>query len=39
MHDELTNTSDKEGNFYAGLDFLDADGDVMGSTGIKRMEF
>lgn len=31
---ELTNTGDEEGNFFAGLDFLDADGDVMGSTGI-----
>lgn len=31
---ELTNTGDKQGHFYAGLDFLDADGDVLGSTGI-----
>ncbi|MGW4007903.1 hypothetical protein [Streptomyces sp. NPDC004763] len=31
---ELTNTGDKAGNFYAGLDFLDKDGDVLGSTGI-----
>ncbi|MDH6489608.1 hypothetical protein [Streptomyces sp. SAI-127] len=31
---ELTNTGTKAGNFYAGLDFTDADGDVMGSTGI-----
>lgn len=31
---ELTNTGSKQGNFYAGLDFLDADGDVVGSTGI-----
>lgn len=31
---ELTNTGDKQGNFYAGLDFLDKDGDVLGSTGI-----
>ncbi|MGA5599574.1 hypothetical protein ACPCUF_00810 [Streptomyces griseoincarnatus] len=31
---ELTNTGDEAGNFFAGLDFLDADGDVLGSTGI-----
>ncbi|MEV7797294.1 hypothetical protein AB0O68_35975 [Streptomyces sp. NPDC087512] len=31
---ELTNTGDQAGNFYTGLDFLDADGDVLGSTGI-----
>ncbi|MEV0016633.1 hypothetical protein [Streptomyces tendae] len=34
VHWELTNTGDAAGNFYAGLDFLDADGDVLGSTGI-----
>ncbi|MDI9836238.1 hypothetical protein [Streptomyces sp. KAU_LT] len=34
VHWELTNTGSKAGNFYAGLDFTDADGDVMGSTGI-----
>lgn len=34
VHWELTNTGDKAGNFFAGLDFLDADGDVLGSTGI-----
>ncbi|EMF31126.1 hypothetical protein H114_00817 [Streptomyces gancidicus BKS 13-15] len=31
---ELTNTGSEQGNFYAGLDFLDADGDVVGSTGL-----
>lgn len=31
---ELTNTGSRQGNFYAGLDFLDKDGDVLGSTGI-----
>lgn len=35
VHWELTNTGGKEGNFFASLDFLDADGDVMGSTGIS----
>ncbi|WP_411092255.1 hypothetical protein [Streptomyces sp. 049-1] len=34
VHWELTNTGEAQGNFYAGLDFLDADGDVLGSTGI-----
>jgi hypothetical protein len=31
---ELTNTGESAGDFFAGLDFLDADGDVLGSTGI-----
>lgn len=34
VHWELTNAGTKAGNFYAGLEFLDADGDVLGSTGI-----
>lgn len=34
VHWELTNTGAEAGNFYAGLEFLDADGDVLGSTGI-----
>ncbi|WP_405759504.1 hypothetical protein OG234_13475 [Streptomyces sp. NBC_01420] len=34
VHWELTNTGKAAGNFYAGIDFLDADGDVLGSTGI-----
>jgi hypothetical protein len=31
---ELTNTGDTAGDFYAGLDFVGADQDVLGSTGI-----
>jgi hypothetical protein len=31
---KLTNTGKVQGGFYAGLDFLDKDGDVLGSTGI-----
>ncbi|MGC4947767.1 hypothetical protein ACLQ2N_16420 [Streptomyces sp. DT224] len=34
VHWELTNTGTTPGNFYAGIDFLDADKDVLGSTGI-----
>ncbi|MFJ9200956.1 hypothetical protein [Streptomyces flaveolus] len=34
VHWELTNTGKEQGNFFAGLDFLDKDGDVLGSTGI-----
>ncbi|MEU0950475.1 hypothetical protein ABZ379_48830 [Streptomyces canus] len=34
VHWEITNTGTKAGNFFAGLEFLDKDGDVLGSTGI-----
>ncbi|MGW3971148.1 hypothetical protein ACWEFD_17850 [Streptomyces ardesiacus] len=34
VHWEVTNTGDAAGNFFAGLEFLDKDGDVLGSTGI-----
>lgn len=34
VHWELTNTGVKVGSFYAGLQFLDKDGDVLGSTGV-----
>ncbi|MFF9496523.1 hypothetical protein [Streptomyces flaveolus] len=34
VHWELTNTGAAQGDFFARLDFLDKDGDVLGSTGI-----
>jgi hypothetical protein len=34
VHWKLTNTGAEQGNFFASLDFLDKDGDVLGSTGI-----
>ncbi|MER7835301.1 hypothetical protein ABTY98_05160 [Streptomyces sp. NPDC096040] len=34
VHWTLTNTQAKAGNYFAGIDFLDRDGDVLGSTGV-----
>jgi hypothetical protein len=34
VHWKITNTGAEAGNFFAGLEFLDKDGDVLGSTGI-----
>ncbi|MEZ7005024.1 hypothetical protein [Streptomyces sp. AD55] len=34
VHWELTNTGDEVGDFFAGLDFIGPDDDVVGSTGI-----
>ncbi|WP_405192896.1 hypothetical protein [Streptomyces anulatus] len=31
---EITNQSENTSNYFVGLDFLDSDGDVLGSTGV-----
>lgn len=34
VHYKITNSGDKAASYYAGIEFVDSDGDVLGSTGI-----